>query len=255
MCAISHSPASRKVLGSRDCTRRGPYGGHMRRRKFIKLIGGAAMAWPLAARAQQPVKPVVGILRRLSINDQPRIARAFQLGLKEVGYVEGRNVAIEYRFAEGEYDRLPALAADLVSRRVAVINAISGTPAALAAKAATSTIPIVFANGGDPVSSGLVTNINRPGGNVTGVTFFTAPLAAKRLDLLRRLAPKAATVGVLINAKNPPSGLEAQNVTTAAIEFGLPTKVLGASTASEIDEAFATIVQEQIGTLYVSADP
>jgi putative ABC transport system substrate-binding protein len=225
----------------------------MRRREFITLLGGTA-AWPLAARAQ-PAVPVLGFLSSLSIDDRVLIVDAFHKGLAEANYIESRNIAIEYRFAEGQYDRLPSLAADLVRSRVAVLAAISGTPAALAAKAATSTIPIVFAIGGDPVAPGLVTNLNRPGGNVTGVTFFTAPLAAKRLEMVRQLAPKATTIAVLINPNNPPSLLEGKTVPAAASGLGLRATVLGASTADQIDEAFATIVQQQIGALFVSADP
>jgi putative ABC transport system substrate-binding protein len=199
--------------------------------------------------------PVAGFLSSLSANDRLRIVGAFHKGLSEAAYIEGRNIAIEYRFAEGQYDRLPSLAADLVHRRVAVLAAISGTPAALAAKAATGTIPIVFAIGGDPVAPGLVTNLSRPGGNVTGVTFFTAPLAAKRLEIVRQLAPQATTIAVLINPNNPPSLLEGKTVPPAASNLGLRSTVLGAGTADQIDQAFAAIVQQQIGALFVSADP
>jgi putative ABC transport system substrate-binding protein len=214
------------------------------RRDFITLLGGAA-TWPVAARAQQPSMPVAGFLSSLSANDRLRIVGAFHKGLSEADYIESRNIAIEYRFAEGQYDRLPSLAADLVHRRVAVLAAISGTPAALAAKA----------GGGDPVAPGLVTNLSRPGGNVTGVTFFTAPLAAKRLEIVRQLAPKATTIAVLINPNNPPSLLEGKTVPPAALNLGLHSIVLGASSADQIDEAFAAIVQQQIGALFVSADP
>ena len=223
------------------------------RREFIGLVGGAA-AWPLAARAQQAM-PVIGFLSSLTPIDGPRILAAFHGGLHEAGYVEGRNVTIEYRWAEGQYDRLPAMAADLVSRRVVMIAAISGTPAALAAKAATANIPIVFAIGGDPVTPGLVTSLNRPGANVTGVTFFTAPLAMKRLEIVRELAPGAATVAVLVNPDNPPSALEGKDVTAAAHAMGLQVSVLSASTAGQIDDAFAAVVAQRIGGLYVSADP
>src|SRR6202048_3929297 len=175
----------------------------MRRREFITLIGGAA-AWPLAAHAQQPAMPVIGFLSSLAPNDLNLIVPAFREGLNGTGFVEDRNIAIEYRWAEGDYQRLPALAADLVNRKVAVIAAISGTPAALAAKAATTTIPIVFAIGGDPVAPGLVSSLSRPGGNITGVSFFNAPVVGKRLDLARELAPSGSAIAMLVNPNNPP---------------------------------------------------
>jgi putative ABC transport system substrate-binding protein len=174
----------------------------------------------VVAVAQQPAMPVIGFLSSLSANDATRITAAFYQGLNETGYVEGRNVALEFRWAEGRYERLPAMAAELVRREVAVIAAISGTPAGMAAKSATTSIPIVFAIGGDPVEPGLVTSLSRPGGNVTGVTFFTSPLAAKRLELLRELVPKATTFAVLTNPDNPPSRLEGIEVPAAAKTFG-----------------------------------
>jgi ABC-type uncharacterized transport system substrate-binding protein len=225
------------------------------RREFVTLLGGAAAVWPLAASAQQPAMPVVGFLSSLSASDAPRITAAFYQGLNEAGYVDGRNVALEYRWAEGQYNRLPAMAAELVRRQVAVIAAISGTPAALAAKSATTSIPIVFAIGGDPVAPGLVTSLNRPGGNVTGVTFFTSPLAAKRLELLRELVPKATIFGVLTNPDNPPSKLEGIAVPAAARAFGQEASVLNATTEAHIDDAFAAIVQQRIAALFVSANP
>jgi putative ABC transport system substrate-binding protein len=226
----------------------------MKRREFISLVSGAA-AYPIIARAQQTTVPIVGFLSSLSAGDAVRITAAFYRGLNEVGYIDGRNVALEYRWAEGQYERLPQMAAELVNRRVAVIAAISGTPAALAAKSATTSIPIVFAIGGDPVAPGLVTNLNRPGSNVTGVTFFTSPLAAKRLELLHELVPKASKFAVLTNLDNPPSKLEGVEVPLAAKAFGLEAIVLNATTGAHIDDAFAVIVQQNIGALFVSADP
>src|ERR1700730_9153450 len=201
----------------------------MRRREFIALLGGAATAWPFTARAQQAMMPVIGFLSSLAPSDLTHVMPAFQQGLDRAGFVEGRNGAIQYRWAEGDYQRLPALAADLVNRKVAVIAAISGTPAALAAKAATTTIPIVFAIGGDPVAPGLVARLDRPGGNITGVTFFTAPLMAKRLELLRELAPKTQTVAVLVNPDSPASQLEGTNAQTAAQTIGVQARILSAS--------------------------
>jgi putative ABC transport system substrate-binding protein len=226
----------------------------MKRRNFITLLSGAA-AWPLAARAQQPAMPVIGFLSSLSANDAPRITAAFHQGLNEAGYVDRRNVALEYRWAEGQYERLPAMAAELVRRQVAAIAAISGTPAGMAAKSATTSIPIVFAIGGDPVAPGLVTSLNRPDGNVTGVTFFTSPLAAKRLGLLRELVPKATSFAVLTHPDNPPSKLEGIEVSASVKAFGQEASVLNATTEAHIDDAFAAIVQQRIGALFVSADP
>ena len=178
----------------------------MRRRDFIAFVGGSVVAWPLGAGAQQATTPVVGFVSSLSAKDATHIIGAFHLGLKEAGYEEGRNVTIEYRWAEGQYERLPALATDLVNRPVAVIAAISGTPTALAAKAATTAIPIVFAIGSDPVAQGLVNTPNRPSANVTGATFSTAVLGEKRLELLRELVPGAKTIAVLVNANGDPIG-------------------------------------------------
>jgi putative ABC transport system substrate-binding protein len=229
------------------------------RREFFALAMGTGAAFaigsPLRLDAQQPTIPVIGFLSSLSAKDAARILGAVRQGLAETGFVEGRNVAIEYRFAEGQYERLPAMAADLVGRKVAAIAAVSGTPSAVAAKAATTTIPIVFAIGGDPVTPGLVGSLNRPGGNVTGATFFTAPLATKRLELVRQLAPTAATIGVLTNPGNPPSALEGTVVPAAAKTMGLQTKVVHASSADQIDSAFVSLVADRIGALYVSADP
>ena len=225
------------------------------RRKFITLLGGTAATWPLAARAQQPAMPVIGFLSSLAPSDSDLIVPAFREGLGATGFVEGRNIAIEYRWAEGDFQRLPALSADLVRRNVAVIAAISGTPAALAAKAATTTTPIVFAIGGDPIAPGLVANLSRPGGNITGVSFYNTAVATKRLDLARELSAKGSTIAMLINPDNPPSAVERTAVQEAAAALGQPLRILHASTPSQIDDAFASIEQERIGALLVSPDP
>ena len=225
------------------------------RRTFVAVVMGGLVPWPLVARAQPPTMPMVGFLSSLSARDRSRIVPAFLQGLSEVGYVEGRNLAIEYRWAEGHHDRLPALASDLVRRHVVAIAALSGTPAGLAAKAATATIPIVFAVGGDPVKNGLVGSLSRPSGNITGVTFFTAQLATKRLELLHELVPNTATIGVLVNQKNPPSALEGTTVQTAAETIGQRIRLFDARIEGDIDRAFAVIVQQRIRALFVSADP
>jgi putative ABC transport system substrate-binding protein len=226
----------------------------MNRREFITLLGGAA-AWPIAARTQQPAMPVIGFLSSLASSDVDLVVPAFHEGLNGAGFVEGRNIGIEYRWAEGDYQRLPTLSADLVRRKVAVIATISGTPAALAAKAVTTTIPIVFAIGGDPVAPGLVSNLSRPGGNVTGVSFYSAPVVTKRLDLARELIGKGNTIGMLVNPDNPPSVAEGKAVQEAAAAVGQPLQILHASTQRHIDDAFAIIGQQRIGALLVSPDP
>jgi putative ABC transport system substrate-binding protein len=226
-----------------------------KRRQVLTLLGGAAAAWPLAARGQQPAMPVIGFLSSLAHSDLGLVLPGFHEGLNGAGLVEGRNVAIEYRWVGGDYQRLPAMAADLVNRKVAVLAAISGTPAALAAKAATTTIPIVFAIGGDPVAPGLVPSLSRPGGNVTGVSFYTAPLVTKRLDLARELVPEGSVIALLINPRNPPSVEEGRAVQTAAAALGQRFLILQASTLAQIEDAFAAIKQQQARALIVSSDP
>jgi ABC-type uncharacterized transport system substrate-binding protein len=230
-------------------------GAAMRRRDFITHLVSAAATWPLAARAQQAAMPVIGFMSARSADDRQGLAAAFRRGLNESGFVEGQDVGIEYRWAEFHYERLPALAADLVRRNVAVIAAISGTPSVLAAKAATATIPIVFAMGSDPVTSGVVTNLSRPGGNVTGASFFTTVLGAKRLELLRELVPKAMTIAVLVNPDNPVSTAEATSVEVAARAVGQQTHVLNANAEGQIDGAFKLMVEQRIGALLATADP
>jgi putative tryptophan/tyrosine transport system substrate-binding protein len=226
----------------------------VRRREFITLLGGAAAAWPLAARAQTAM-PVVGFLSSLAPSDLGLVVPGFHQGLNAVGFVEGRNIAIEYRWAQGDYQRLPALATDLVNRNVAVLAAISGTPAALAAKTATATVPIVFAIGGDPVAPGLVASLSRPGGNVTGVSFYNSPLVTKRLDLARELVPDRSLIAVLVNPDNPPSLLEGTAAQAAAAALGQPLLILNANVQSDIDNAFASIKQQQVRALIVTSDP
>jgi putative tryptophan/tyrosine transport system substrate-binding protein len=226
----------------------------MRRRNFIALLGSAAVAWPLAARAQQPAMPVVGVLSARSAADSAQLLVAYRRGLREAGYVEGQNVLAEFRFAEGNYDRLPALAADLVRRQVSVIAAISGTPAAFAAKAATSVIPIVFANGSDPIEFGLVTSLNRPGANLTGVTFLAMATVAKRLGVLRELVPTATAIAYLANPSNQLAKAETKETENAARTLGLRFHVLNASAEHDIDRAFASVVQDRVGALVVGSD-
>jgi ABC-type uncharacterized transport system substrate-binding protein len=227
----------------------------MNRRDFIALLVGGAVTWPLTVRAQPAAMPVIGFLSSLGPSDLGLVIPGFQQGLNGAGFVEGRNIAIEYRWAEGDYQRLPALAADLVNRKVAVVAAISGTPAALAAKAATTTIPIVFAIGGDPVAPGLVASLNRPGGNVTGASFYTAPLVTKRLDLARELVPDGSLIALLMNPNNPPSVEEGRAVQEAAAALGQRLLVLQASTLGQVEDAFASIKQQQVRALIVSSDP
>jgi putative ABC transport system substrate-binding protein len=225
----------------------------MRRREFLGVLGGAA-AWPMAAPAQQPAMPVIGFLNPGSHGLlRPQIA-TFHDGLKESGYVEGQNVAIEYRFAEGQFDRLPALAAELARRRVAVI-VVTSNPGALAAKQATATIPIVFAVGGDPVKLGLVASLNRPGSNMTGLYFFTTALQAKRLGLLHEMVPKATTIAVLVNPNYSGAENQVRDVQEAALRLGVQLVVLRANTDSDLDDAFATLVQQRAGALLVCTSP
>jgi putative ABC transport system substrate-binding protein len=227
---------------------------HIERRKFLATLGGAAVAWPLAAHAQQAM-PVIGVLNALGQNDEPNLLAAFRRGLGETGYIEARNAAIEYRFAQNQHDRLPTLAADLVGRKVNVIAATGGGAAVLAAMAATKTIPIVFTTGSDPVQLGYVASLNRPGGNVTGVSWFTGLVASKGLGLLHELVPNAVLIALLTNPKLPESARISTDALEAARGLGRQLLLLNASTASEIDVAFATMRERRANALYVGADP
>jgi putative ABC transport system substrate-binding protein len=225
----------------------------MNRREFITLLGGAVAAWPLAARAQQ-LMPLIGFLSVTFAGEQPHLA-AFREGLSETGYVEGHNVSIDYRWAEGQYNRLPELAADLIRHHVSVIVTPFSAPAALAAKAATTTIPIVFSVGDDPVKLGLVASLARPDGNATGINFFSTELTAKRLGLLHELLPKAARIGVLVNPTNVETTEKAlKDVNAAANALGLQIQILNASDGDEIDAAFTTLVSDRADALFVGPD-
>ena len=222
----------------------------MRRRKFIRLMGGAAVVWPLAARAQQPVLPVIGFMSNSTAKGFEDLLAAFRQGLKEASYVEGQNVTIEYYWGEGHDERLPAFAADLVRRRVNVIAATS-TPAALAAQAATTTVPIVFETAGDPIKLGLVASLNRPGGNITGVTQLSSELVSKRLGLLHDLIPAATMIGFLVNPSDPRTETQTKDTLEAAQALGLEIHILNARTEAEINTAFATLPELRAGALLV----
>jgi putative tryptophan/tyrosine transport system substrate-binding protein len=224
------------------------------RRKFLATLGGAAVAWPLAARAQQAAMPVIGFLGSSSAADRARLVTAFRQGVRETGYVEGQNVAIEYRWAQDQYDRLPDLAADLVRRQVAVIAA-HDSPSAIVAKAATTTIPIVFASGGDPVRVGLVASLNRPGGNVTGITFIVAELGAKQLGLLHELQPGAVRVAVLVDPNYPLTESFVSDIRAAASSIRKQIEVLEAPTGRDIDAVFASLAQKPVDALLVGPGP
>src|SRR5262245_7274048 len=227
----------------------------MKRRTFITLLGVAAAVWPLAARAQQPAMPVIGLLGATTAQGYAAQLAAFRQGLSEAGFVEGRNVAIEYRWAKDQYDRLPALAADLVRRQVAVIATIGGSVASLAAKAATATIPVVFHGSVDPVEAGLVASLNRPGGNVTGVVTLNIDTGQKRLELLHELLPAATTIGLLLNPTNAVfTEIQSKDLKAAARNLGLQLRIVHASTEHDFDPAFATLRQAQAGGLVIGTD-
>jgi putative tryptophan/tyrosine transport system substrate-binding protein len=225
---------------------------HATRRQFITLLGGAVAAWPLMARAQQPAMPVVGMLFSESLSTtHPRVS-AVRQGLSEAGFLEGRNIGIEYRFADGAYERLPALAADLVRRQVAVIVAIGANNSVFAAKAATETIPIVFTTGSDPVEIGVVASLNRPGGNLTGLTVLSVELVPKKLELLREVVPTATVIGVLVNPANAyVAEAMSRDLQAAARSLGLQLHILGVSSEREIDDAFATLARQRAQPLLV----
>src|SRR5436309_2089592 len=225
----------------------------MRRRQFITLVGGAAAAWPLAARAQQPALPVIGLLGSATAREWAPSVAAFLRGLSEAGFAEGRDVAIEYRWAENQYDRLPSLAAELIHRQVSVIAALT-TPSAIAAKAATATIPIVFTTIADPVQIGLLASLNRPGGNLTGVTFLNVEIVPKMLELLHEVVPTATTMAALVNPTNPNADTWSTSLQLAARTLGLELIVLKASAEPDIDRGFATLIPLRIGGLVIVND-
>ena len=225
------------------------------RREFIMLLGGAAAAWPLAARAQQPAMPVIGYLHSGSPAPYAHLVATFHQGLKEAGAVEGKNFAIEYHWAEGRYDRLPALAADLVSRHVALIVAQGGDPPVLAAKSVTATIPVVFTSSSDPVKLGLVTSLNHPGGNVTGFWPFTSLLGTKRLELVRQLVSANSSIAVLVNPDNPNAGLDMAQLEDSARALGQSVSFVRARTEAEIEAVFATLSERRVSALLVNTDP
>jgi putative tryptophan/tyrosine transport system substrate-binding protein len=228
----------------------------MKRREFITLVGGTVIAWPLAAHAQQRAVPVIGVLSSRSPAVDTSLIAVIRQGLKEAGFVEGQNVALDYRWAGGQFDRLARLAADLVHQQVAVIVAIGGDQPALAAKATSATIPIVFAVGSDPIRSGLVTSLNRPGGNITGVASLLTEMEPKRLELLRQLRPQATTTAVLVNPGNlPQAEIQVGDIQTAARNVGQEITILNARTIREIDAAFATLAQMRDTALLVATDP
>jgi putative ABC transport system substrate-binding protein len=230
--------------------------GYVRRRDFIKVIAGSTAVWPLAVRAQQPAMPVIGFLSFRSATESAGVEAAFREGLSEVGYSEGRNVHIAFRWADGQTERLPGLAADLVDNlHVAVIAATGGAPSALAAKAATKTIPIVFTHGSDPVRAGIVASLNRPVGNITGVTWFGGDLAGKRLALLHDIVPNISTIGFLTNPRDPDESSPRPDVQNVARRFHLKLVVMNASTEREIDAAFAAFAQQQVGAVVIASDP
>jgi len=227
----------------------------LKRREFITLMGGTAAISPLAARSQQqPTTPLIGFLNGRSRAETMTVMEHFQKGLADAGFIEGRNVRVEYRWADGRYDRLPALATEIVDLRPTVIVATGGNVTALAA-AATSTIPIVFAAGGDPIKSGLVASLDRPGGNATGVSLFIAELASKRLEFLREIAPKATTIGILVNLANPTGVAEARDVETRATTLGLGTKLISAGGAGDLEPAFAAASHGEIQGVFICNDP
>jgi ABC-type uncharacterized transport system substrate-binding protein len=227
----------------------------MKRREFIATVGGAAVTWPLVARAQQPAMPVIGFLHSASPGPFASAVDAFRRGLSETGYTEGRNVAIAYRWAEGQYDRLPALAADLVGRQVSVIVAIAGNGPAQAAKAATASIPIVFVSGGDPISGGLVASFNRPGGNVTGVSWIATALVPKQLELLRGSTHNPMLIGALVNPRYPDHDLQLRELQEGGAAIGRKINIVQAATAADIDTAFGSLVQMGADALIVANDP
>jgi putative ABC transport system substrate-binding protein len=228
---------------------------HLRRREFITLLGGVAAAWPLPARAQQRTPVVIGFLSSRSPAESASVVAAFRRGLNESGFFEGQNIAIEFRWADGQYDRLPALAVELVGRQVTVIAATGDAISALAAKSATTTIPTVFVIGGDPVRFGLVTSISRPGGNITGVSLVSSGLGAKRLGLLHELVPNAAAIGLLVNSDNPNAEPEQKDVEQAGRTIGKRIVVVNASSEGDFETGFATLVQQRAGGLLVATDP
>jgi putative ABC transport system substrate-binding protein len=223
----------------------------MRRREFITLVSGAAVAWPLTARAQRPVMAVIGFLRSASLRDATHLISAFRQGLMDTGFVEGQNVSVEYHSAENDHDRLVALVNDLTRRPVAVI--VANVVAALAAKSATATVPIVFAIGSDPVAAGLVANLNRPGSNVTGVSFLSGVLGSKRLELLRQLMPPATSIAVIVNPGNPDTDTERRDVQAAAQALSQQLIMFDVGSERDVDTAFATFVQRRAGALYAGS--